>query len=462
MAHLIVAEQGKLKKFEITEDFLFIGRTSQNHIRISDPDASGQHCQIIKTETGYRILDLGSQTGTFVGGKKVKQADLVEGDVIRIGSVKIAIKEIAATGAGTPVARAGAGAPAAHAGARAGTRRPGGRAAAARGEKATPQITIRKDMAEASARGGHMVRHNLRKGSKLPGWAVGVIAFWVVVVAVAVIYYVIVSSSSQWGDVYSDALDLWEKQHNLEAAFDRFESIPIDDPVYGEMSREKMKQVAKEREAGNVQYDAINAQRNFDNNIELFIHKFIDAPENKPNWGLKIKREYAPDRSSFVRVLLKNRINPFIERFPTAPQTVKVREFQKKYSKEVNLGTPPTFRDAEIEANCLLNLSGYGDAYQVIAKWLAANPNSEFRERADWNFKTIWNRLQEEWRVQEPQIDRNEAAEKPAYAIKKLDRMLKLTEGLDSTEGRKLRTDLERRKARNVATLEIMTGGGAE
>ena len=42
MAHLIVSEQGKLKKYEITEDFLFIGRTPENQIRISDPDASRQ------------------------------------------------------------------------------------------------------------------------------------------------------------------------------------------------------------------------------------------------------------------------------------------------------------------------------------------------------------------------------------------------------------------------------------
>jgi hypothetical protein len=107
-------------------------------------------------------------------------------------------------------------------------------------------------------------------------------------------------------------------------------------------------------------------------------------------------------------------------------------------------------------------LSGYGEAYQVMSQWLAANPNTEFRDRADWTFKTIWNRLQEEWKVQEPQIARNEATEKPAYAIKKLDRMLNLTEGLDSPEGRKFRADLERRKAQNAAKMETMTGGGAE
>jgi hypothetical protein len=474
MAHLIVAEEGKLKKFEITEDFLFIGRTSQNHIRISDPDASGQHCQIIKTEKGFRLIDLGSQTGTYLRGKKVKQADLSEGDVIRIGSVKIAIKEIGAAPAagGTPAASAGASAPAGAAkrapagaarrpGARTAARRAGGRAAAARGEKATPQITIRKDMAEASARGGHMVRRNLRKGSKIPGWAMGIIAFWVIVVAVVVIYYVVVSSSSQWGDVYNEGLTLWHEKQNHEAAFAKFESIPIEDPVYGEKSREMMAEIVKEREAGNIQYDSINAGRNYEHNIKLFIHVFLDAPPDKPSYARKIKREYAPDRASYIRVLLKDRINPFIERFPNTPQIAEVKELQRKYSREVNLDKTPSFRDVEIDASCKLNLSGFGEAYQVMAQWLAANPNTEMRDRADWTFRTIWNRLQEEWRIRDAEISRNEAAKKPAYAIKKLDRMLKLTEGLDSPEGRKFRSDLEKRKAKNVARLEVLTGSGS-
>lgn len=461
MAHLIVAEQGKLKKFEITEDFVFIGRTPENQIKISDENASRQHCQIIKTEKGYRLIDLGSEHGTLVGGRKVKQKDLVEGDIIQIGAVKIAIKEIGGA-ATTPVAVSRK-APAAT---RPGTKpgRPGAAAARPssrrRQQQEEKQITISKDMAAASARGGHLVRKNVRKGSKVPGWAQAVIAFWIVVIAVVIAVYMLKHSSSPHGDTYARADELWHDEHQHEQAFELFKSIPADDPEYGEKSREQMKQIVAEREAGNVQHDALNASRNYENNILLFIHKFIDAPTEKPDWALKIKRDYAADRKSYVRILLKNRINPFIERFKDAPQLEHVKKLQKKYAKEVNLDTPAEFRDVEVEADCALNLSGYGEAYQVMSQWMAENPGTNMRERAGWVYKTIWNRLDQEWKNLEPQIIRNEKADKPKYAIKKLDRMLKLTEGYDAPEGKKFRAELERRRAANQAKVDAMTGGG--
>jgi len=459
MAHLIVAEQGKLKKFEITEDFVFIGRTPENQIKISDEHASRQHCQIIKTGKGYRLIDLGSEHGTLVKGQKVKQKDLAEGDIFQIGAVKIAIKEIGGGAAAAPRAPAAKRSPAA-------AGRPG--AAAGRGpsrrrqQQEDKKITISKDMARASARGGHLVRKNVRKGSKMPGWVQAVIAFWVVVIVVVVVVYMIKHSSSPHGETYSQALELWQKDHRLEEAFNLFETIPVEDPEYGEQSRERMKEIKAEREAGNVQHDALNASRNYENNILLFIHKYIDAPPEKPKWALKIKRDYAADRKSYVRILLKNRINPFIERFTDSPHLAHVKELQRKYAKEVNVDSRAEFRDVEVEADCALNLSGYGEAYQVMSQWMAANPSSNMRERAGWVYKTIWNRLDQEWKNVEPQIIRNEESNKPKYAIKKLDRMLRLTEGYDAPEGKKFRAELERRRAANQAKVDAVTGGGSE
>ncbi len=445
MAHLIVKEQDKLKKFEITEDFVFIGRTPENNIMISDPAASRQHCQIIKTEAGYRLLDLGSESGTLMRGQKIKQRDLKEGDVFQIGEVKFAIKEIGVAPP-TGLAAAAAKSPAA-----------GGRGSAGRKRRQKPEpIKVNKEMAAASARGGHMVRKNLRKGSKIPGWAQALIAFWVIVIVVGAAWYVI-GQRSEWGDVYREGLDLWEKDHKLEAAYNKFESIPEDDPVYGEDSRKKMKEIVAEREAGNLQFDAVNASRNYENNIVFFIEKFIAAPD-KPKRALKIKRDYAADRASYVRVLLQDRIKPFMERFKKAPQYKDVERLYRKYSKEVNIDSPATFRDSEVRADMFLNLSGYGQAYQAMSQWMAANPNSGFKERAEWTFKTIQNRCMEEWKIQEPQVVTNEASAKWAYAVKKLGRMLKLTEGYDSAWGRKFRVDLERRKAENQAKVNAAAG----
>ena len=134
---------------------------------------------------------------------------------------------------------------------------------------------------------------------------------------------------------------------------------------------------------------------------------------------------------------------------------------QKKYAKEVNLDSPSDFRDVEVEADCALNLSAYGEAYQVMSGWMAQNPGTNMRERANWVYKTIWNRLEQEWKIKESEIDRNEKANKPKYAIKKLDRLLRLTEGYDAPEGKKFRAELERRRAANQAKVDAMTGGAS-
>jgi|GEM_PF-2653422 len=465
MAYLIVLEQGKKKKFEITEEFLFIGRTPENQVRISDPKASRQHCQIIKTDRGYRLIDLGSQYGTIVGKQKVTQKDLADMDIIQIGDVKIQIKDIDASTAPAPAA---APAPVAAPQAAPVTARRGGarRGAAASRQVATrraepepeQEITISEEMAEAARTKTHLRRRNPAKASKIPGWAQAVIAFWVVVMVVVVVFFVIKTSSSPWGAVYKEALDLWETQHDHEAAYTKFESIPFDDPVYGDESREKMKEIIKERDAGNLQYDAMNASRNFAN-INNMIENYIDAPLDKPKKGIKISRDYADSRSSYVRVLIKNRLNPFLERFPTAPQAEEVRKYKAKYSREVNLDAPPTFRDVEVEGECLLRLNGYGEAYQIMSRWMADHPG-EFVDRAQFTFNEIQRKLESDWRPWEKEVTKFETTDRPKIALKHIDRFLRLTEGLDSPEGRTFREALLERKANNEARVEVLSGGG--
>ena len=95
MVYLIIAVGDQKKKLALTTEFLFIGQDPDNQIRLSDPKVSKKHCQILKTEGGYRILDLGSENGTLVNGEKVTQQDLKEGDIIQIGNVKMTVKDLA-------------------------------------------------------------------------------------------------------------------------------------------------------------------------------------------------------------------------------------------------------------------------------------------------------------------------------------------------------------------------------
>ena len=65
-----------------------LGRGSDTDIRIDDPGASRNHCEIL---LGQPILlrDLTSTNGTFVNGEKVTHAELVEGSTIMIGTTSL-------------------------------------------------------------------------------------------------------------------------------------------------------------------------------------------------------------------------------------------------------------------------------------------------------------------------------------------------------------------------------------
>jgi hypothetical protein len=68
-----------------------MGRGSDTDIRIDDPGASRNHCEIV---LGHPALmrDLGSTNGTLVDGVRVEQAELKDGSVITIGSTQLVFR----------------------------------------------------------------------------------------------------------------------------------------------------------------------------------------------------------------------------------------------------------------------------------------------------------------------------------------------------------------------------------
>jgi hypothetical protein len=69
-----------------------IGRDEGNLI-LDDPKASGTHAKIIYENKHYVIWDFGSSNGTYVNGKRIRQATpLEENDVIRIGNTVFVLK----------------------------------------------------------------------------------------------------------------------------------------------------------------------------------------------------------------------------------------------------------------------------------------------------------------------------------------------------------------------------------
>jgi hypothetical protein len=65
-----------------------IGRGSDSDIRIDDPGASRNHCEIVMGDPVV-VRDLKSTNGTLVGGERITEMALIDGTAISIGSTTL-------------------------------------------------------------------------------------------------------------------------------------------------------------------------------------------------------------------------------------------------------------------------------------------------------------------------------------------------------------------------------------
>jgi len=87
-AFIVMIGAGTEKKFLLSGSNVKIGRSSDNHIVIPDPNASRRHAEIVNEGAKYLLKDLGSTNGTYVNGSKIKERELKDGDKIAIGATK--------------------------------------------------------------------------------------------------------------------------------------------------------------------------------------------------------------------------------------------------------------------------------------------------------------------------------------------------------------------------------------
>jgi two-component system, cell cycle sensor histidine kinase and response regulator CckA len=86
MATLV--EVGSEKRHQLRER-TSIGRDRRSDICVDDPLVSTSHAEIVRDVTGaYRLRDLGSRRGTFVGDRQVDEIELREGDELLIGPAR--------------------------------------------------------------------------------------------------------------------------------------------------------------------------------------------------------------------------------------------------------------------------------------------------------------------------------------------------------------------------------------
>lgn len=92
---VLVVRKGKMigKKYFLSLDSpTTIGRSANNEIQLDDITVSSQHCRIIPQDKKFYLVDLQSTNGTFLNEKKIKKAEINEGDIIRVGETQLLFK----------------------------------------------------------------------------------------------------------------------------------------------------------------------------------------------------------------------------------------------------------------------------------------------------------------------------------------------------------------------------------
>src|SRR5438045_1433391 len=83
--YLRVQAPGEARLVRLEADVTHIGRGLSADLRLDENSVSRRHAMLIREDSGSRILDDRSSNGTFVNGRRIEQAELSTGDVIKIG-----------------------------------------------------------------------------------------------------------------------------------------------------------------------------------------------------------------------------------------------------------------------------------------------------------------------------------------------------------------------------------------
>lgn len=91
---LVGASDGTQHSVELDYITLTFGRCADNDLVLNDEDISLQHGRIECDSRGCLLVDLNSATGTFLNGKRITMAALVNLDVIQLGNFTLTYLEL--------------------------------------------------------------------------------------------------------------------------------------------------------------------------------------------------------------------------------------------------------------------------------------------------------------------------------------------------------------------------------
>ena len=90
MPRILILEPGKNPqpyRFGLDAGTVYIGRAAGNDIVLTCGSISGRHASMERVPGGFRLIDHDSTNGVTRGGEWVKQADLANGDALKLGDV---------------------------------------------------------------------------------------------------------------------------------------------------------------------------------------------------------------------------------------------------------------------------------------------------------------------------------------------------------------------------------------
>ena len=87
---MITGEETGTRHTSIDKDKITIGRTQDNDVVLPGLEVSRHHAEILKTNGNFRLSDLNTTNGTFIGKKKVeREEDLQVGEMFSIGNFEM-------------------------------------------------------------------------------------------------------------------------------------------------------------------------------------------------------------------------------------------------------------------------------------------------------------------------------------------------------------------------------------
>jgi hypothetical protein len=86
---IILSEQLRGQRFELTEPEYSCGRVPERDICIVDPTISTHHCDFVQRDGTYVLVDRGSTNGTRVNNIPITEQALQNTDILQVGGIEI-------------------------------------------------------------------------------------------------------------------------------------------------------------------------------------------------------------------------------------------------------------------------------------------------------------------------------------------------------------------------------------